>query len=286
MKKIGDTELIINNENRIYHLNLKKEEVADKIILVGDPSRVSQVSNKFEKILFKIQHREFITHTGIFNNKKISVISSGIGTDNIDIVLNELDAIVNIDLKTKKINDFKKSLDIVRLGTSGSLNNNINLDTFIASEYAIGFDGLAHFYDNDIILEKKLQNEFINHTKWDVKHALPYALKASNNLLKKFDKIKKGITLTATGFYAPQTRELRLNSSVRDLYDKIKDFKYNKCDITNFEMETSALYFLGKSLGHNTLTLCAVLGNRLEDKQSNKPLKTINKLIDIVLERL
>lgn len=286
MKKIGDTELIINSENRIYHLNLKKEEIADKIILVGDPSRVSQISKKFQKIEFKIQHREFITHTGIYNNKRISVISSGIGTDNIDIVLNELDALINIDLQSKQINKTKKSLDIIRLGTSGSLNRNINLDTFLVSEYTIGFDGLAHFYSNENILDKKLEQRFINYTKWDTKHALPYALRCSENLFKKFNDINKGITLTATGFYAPQSRELRLKSSIKNLDKMIKDFNYNDCEITNFEMETSALYFLGKSLGHNTLTICAILGNRLKDTQSIKPLETIDSLIDLVLDRL
>ena len=286
MKKIGDTELIINSENRIYHLNLKKEEIADKIILVGDPSRVSQISKKFQKIEFKIQHREFITHTGIYNNKRISVISSGIGTDNIDIVLNELDALINIDLQSKQINKTKKSLDIIRLGTSGSLNRNINLDTFLVSEYTIGFDGLAHFYSNENVLDKKLEQRFINYTKWDTKHAFPYALRCSENLFKKFNDINKGITLTATGFYAPQSRELRLKSSIKNLDKMIKDFNYNDCEITNFEMETSALYFLGKSLGHNTLTICAILGNRLKDTQSIKPLETIDSLIDLVLDRL
>ena len=286
MKKIGDTELIINDENRIYHLNLKKEEIADKIILVGDPGRVSQISNKFQKIEYKIQHREFITHTGIFNNKRISVISSGIGTDNIDIVLNELDALINIDLEKKEINNNKKSLDIIRLGTSGSLCENVSLDSFLVSEYTIGFDGLAHFYDNNNVLDKNLQKSFINHTNWNKKHADPYAVKSSENLLKKFQDLNSGITLTATGFYGPQSRELRLQSTIKSLYSSVKDFNYYDLQITNFEMETSALYFLGRSLGHNTLTICAVLGNRLKDIQSKNPIQTIDRLIDIVLERL
>ena len=286
MNKIGDTELIINDENRIYHLNLKKEEIADKIILVGDPGRVSQISNKFQKIEYKIQHREFITHTGIFNNKRISVISSGIGTDNIDIVLNELDALINIDLEKKEINNNKKSLDIIRLGTSGSLCENVSLDSFLVSEYTIGFDGLAHFYDNNNVLDKNLQKYFINHTNWNKKHADPYAVKSSENLLKKFQDLDSGITLTATGFYGPQSRELRLQSTIKSLYSSVKDFNYYDLQITNFEMETSALYFLGRSLGHNTLTICAVLGNRLKDIQSKNPIQTIDRLIDIVLERL
>ena len=195
-------------------------------------------------------------------------------------------ALVNIDLQSKQINKTKKSLDIIRLGTSGSLNRNINLDTFLVSEYTIGFDGLAHFYSNENVLDKKLEQRFINYTKWDTKHALPYALRCSDNLFKKFNDINKGITLTATGFYAPQSRELRLKSSIKNLDKMIKDFNYNDCEITNFEMETSALYFLGKSLGHNTLTICAILGNRLKDTQSIKPLETIDSLIDLVLDRL
>ena len=150
MNKIGDTELIINDENRVYHLNLQKHEIANNIILVGDPGRVSQISNKFQKIEYKIKHREFITHTGFYKDKRISAISSGIGTDNIDIVINELDALLNIDFKTKEINKTKKSLNIIRLGTSGSLNKKINIDSFLVSEFAIGFDGLAHYYKNDV----------------------------------------------------------------------------------------------------------------------------------------
>ena len=286
MKKIGDTELIINDQNRIYHLNLKEDEVANKIILVGDPQRVSQISKKFQKIEHKIEHREFVTHTGLYNNKRISAISSGIGTDNIDIVLNELDALVNIDFKTKNVKKNKTSLEIIRLGTSGSLNKDISLDTFLVSQFAIGFDGLAHFYSDHNSLEQNLQDYFVKHTKWDKKHAYPYAVGSSLNLLNKFDNIDRGITLTATGFYAPQCRELRLESSVRNLQDSINGFSYKGLPITNFEMETSALYFLGKTLGHNVLTICAILGDRSKDIQSKKPIKTIEKLIEIVLERL
>ena len=199
MKKIGDTELIINDQNRIYHLNLKEDEVANKIILVGDPQRVSQISKKFQKIEHKIEHREFVTHTGFYNNKRISAISSGIGTDNIDIVLNELDALVNIDFKTKNVKKNKTSLEIIRLGTSGSLNKDISLDTFLVSQFAIGFDGLAHFYSDHNSLEQNLQDYFVKHTKWDKKHAYPYAVGSSLNLLNKFDNIDRGITLTATG---------------------------------------------------------------------------------------
>tara|TARA_Y100000385_G_scaffold91878_1_gene94839 strand:+ start:302 stop:1162 length:861 start_codon:yes stop_codon:yes gene_type:complete len=286
MNKLRDTELIITNSGRIYHLNLKKEEIADNIILVGDPNRVEQISNKFEKIDFKVSHREFITHTGYYNNKKISVISSGIGTDNIDIVINELDALANVNFETRTINKNKKSLNIIRLGTSGSLNKKIDVDSFIVSEYVIGLDGLAHFYKSNKITNQTLSNIFINKTNWSKNHASPYSVKASENLLSKFYKYSKGITLTATGFYGPQCRNLRLNSSISDLEKLIESIEFRGLNITNFEMETSALYFLGRSLGHNTLTICAILGNRISKKYSNKPIETIDILITEVLEKL
>ena len=191
MNKFRDTELIITKDERIYHLNLKKNEIADNIILVGDPERVCQISKKFQIIEYKIKHREFITHTGYYNKKRISVISSGIGTDNIDIVINEIDALVNIDFETRKINSTKKSLNIIRLGTSGSLNKQILVDSFLVSSYAIGFDGLAHFYKKDDIRDKILEDIFIKYTNWNEKHARPYAVKASENLLEKFQSFEK-----------------------------------------------------------------------------------------------
>jgi uridine phosphorylase len=286
MNKLRDTELIITNSGRIYHLNLKKEEIADDIILVGDPNRVEQISNKFEKIDFKITHREFVTHTGYYNNKKISVISSGIGTDNIDIVINELDALANINFETRQINKIKKSLNIIRLGTSGGLNKKIDVDSFLVSEYAIGLDGLAHFYKNNDILDQKLSKMFFNKTNWSKNHASPYSVKASDKLLNKFNNFNKGITLTATGFYGPQCRNMRLKSSISDLENLIESIEYQGLNITNFEMETSALYFLGRSLGHNTLTICAILANRISKKYSSNPIDTIDVLINEVLKNL
>ena len=286
MNKLRDTELIITNSGRIYHLNLKKEEIADDIILVGDPNRVEQISNKFEKIDFKITHREFITHTGYYNNKKISVISSGIGTDNIDIVINELDALANINFESRQINKIKKSLNIIRLGTSGGLNKKIDIDSFLVSEYAIGLDGLAHFYKNNDILDQKLSKMFFNKTNWSKNHASPYSVKASDKLLNKFNNFNKGITLTATGFYGPQCRNMRLKSSISDLENLIESIEYQRLNITNFEMETSALYFLGRSLGHNTLTICAILANRISKKYSTNPIDTIDVLINEVLKNL
>ena len=286
MNKLRDTELIITNSGRIYHLNLKKEEIADDIILVGDPNRVEQISNKFEKIDSKITHREFITHTGYYNNKKISVISSGIGTDNIDIVINELDALANINFETRQINKIKKSLNIIRLGTSGGLNKKIDVDSFLVSEYAIGLDGLAHFYNNNDVLDQELSKMFFNKTNWSKNHASPYSVKASEKLLNKFNNFNKGITLTATGFYGPQCRNMRLKSSISDLENLIGSIEYQGLNITNFEMESSALYFLGRSLGHNTLTICAILANRISKKYSSNPIDTIDELINEVLKNL
>ena len=286
MNKLRDTELIITKDERIYHLNLKKSELADNIILVGDPGRVSERSEKFQSIECKIQHREFITHTGFYNDKRISVISSGIGTDNIDIVINELDALVNIDFKTRKINLTKKSLNIIRLGTSGSINNQIPVNSFIVSSYGLGFDGLAHYYKKKDIRDLELADVFIPHPNWNSDHARPYAVKASDDLLKKFKDFQNGITLTATGFYGPQARELRLESSIENLQELIEKINYKKLAITNIEMETSALYFLGRSLGHNTITICAILANRLKQEYSKEPKKLIDQLIQEVLNKL
>ena len=286
MNIIPETELILTEEKRIYHLNLIREEIARDIILVGDPSRVKMISNKFDIIEHKISHREFITHTGMLNNKKISVISTGIGTDNIDIVINELDAIFNIDFKTRKIKKNKITLNIIRVGTSGAIQQNIPINSFIVSTYALGFDGLAHYYESNKVLKKDILNKFNKHFKSSEKLAEPYFIKASDDLLNIFQDLKQGITATTSGFYAPQDRKLRLNPSINDLSKRLNKFSYNNIRITNFEMETSALYYLGQTLGHNTLTICAVLGNRNTNNYSKNTNETINNMIDIVLKRL
>jgi len=286
MNKLKDSELILTSSKRIYHLNLKEEEVSENIILVGDPERVNQISQKFDSIEFQVQHREFVTHTGTFNNKKITVISTGIGTDNIDIVINELDAIKNIDFRTRKIKKTRKKLNIIRLGTSGSLNKNIKIDEHVVSSYALGFDGLPYFYKDNSKLIKEAAQSFVEHTNWNSKHAKPYVIKASSSLFQNFSDFKHGITATATGFYGPQSREIFLESAIKDFQKLIENYKYKDEIITNFEMETSALYFLGQTLGHNTLTVCVILGNRINQTYSKNPMKAINKLIDQVLERI
>jgi len=286
MNNFKDSELIITPDGRIYHLNLKEEEISDNIILVGDPERVSKISKKFDSISYKIQHREFITHTGFYKNKAVTVISTGIGTDNIDIVINELDALVNIDFTSRTERAHKKKLNIIRLGTSGSLNKEIKVDSYIVSDYALGFDGLPYFYKNNKILIKEASKEFIKHSGWSSKHAEPYIIAVSKCLKEKFSDIDSGITATAIGFYGPQSRELRLESSIQKFQQSIQQFKFKNKPITNFEMETSALYFLGQSLGHNTLTICAIIGDRVNQKYSKKPFETIDGLIDIVLEKI
>ena len=286
MNIIADTELILSKEKKIYHLNLSKEEIADTIILVGDPERVELVSNKFDKIYYKIKHREFNTHTGLINKKKISVISTGIGPDNIDIVINELDALVNIDFNTRVKNKKTKSLNIIRLGTCGALQKNIKVDTLIASSYALGLDNLAHFYSNKKVINKDISKAFTNHMNWTKELSTPYIVEASKNLLNLFENINTGITATAPGFYGPQGRQLRITPSINQLEEKMQDFKFKNLQIKNFEMETSALYYLGRTLGHNTLTICAVIGNRLSKKYSENYYFTVNKMIDLVLKKI
>ena len=286
MHIIAETELILTPENKIYHLNLSKDEIANDIILVGDPERVSVVSNKFESIEHKIQNREFVTHTGILNGKRISVIATGIGPDNIDIVVNELDALVNIDFKTRTINKKKKTLNLIRLGTSGGLQKDIEVDSFLVSSFGLGLDNIAHFYESEEIIEQDMSSKYKQHANWPENLSNPYIVKASDNLLSLFPDVKKGITATAPGFYGPQGRTLRLNPYITNLHEKMESFNYKENRITNFEMETSALYYLGKSLGHNTLTICAIIANRLTKEYSKDYKKTVEKMIDLVLKRI
>ena len=286
MHIIADTELILTSENKIYHLNLTKDEIADTIILVGDPDRVKIISNKFDSIEHKIKNREFITHTGILNGKRISAIATGIGPDNIDIVVNELDALVNIDFKTRTINKKKKTLNLIRLGTSGALQKDIEVDSFLVSSFGLGLDNIAYFYESEEIIEQDMSSKYKQHANWPENLSNPYIVKASDNLLSLFPDVKKGITATAPGFYGPQGRTLRLNPYISNLHEKMESFNYKKNRITNFEMETSALYYLGKSLGHNTLTICAIIANRLTKEYSKDYRKTVEKMIDLVLKRI
>jgi uridine phosphorylase len=288
MSRIPESELIINPDGSIFHLHLLPENIADTIILVGDMDRVKEVSSFFDKIELKKQNREFITHTGIFRSKRITVVSTGIGTDNIDIVVNELDALANIDLKTRLVKEQKKRLNFIRIGTSGALQYDIPVDTPIISKMAIGFDGLLNFYANrNTITDASIEKAFIAHMSWNAQLTTPYFVEGSNELLEKvgFD-MKKGLTISAPGFYGPQGRVLRLPIQDVTINDKITAFEYQGMKITNYEMECSAIYGLSKLLNHNAVTVCNIIANRIRGEYSANYKKSVKELIIKVLERL
>jgi uridine phosphorylase len=288
MSRIPESELIINPDGSIFHLHLLPENIADTIILVGDMDRVKEVSSFFDKIELKKQNREFITHTGIFRSKRITVVSTGIGTDNIDIVVNELDALANIDLKTRLVKEQKKRLNFIRIGTSGALQYDIPVDTPIISKMAIGFDGLLNFYANrNTITDASIEKAFIAHMSWNAQLTTPYFVEGSNELLEKvgFD-MKKGLTISAPGFYGPQGRVLGLPIQDVTINDKITAFEYQGMKITNYEMECSAIYGLSKLLNHNAVTVCNIIANRIRGEYSANYKKSVKELIIKVLERL
>jgi len=292
MQRIAESELIFNSRGAIYHLDLKPDELAENIITVGDPGRVREISKHFDKIEIQRQHREFETHTGYVGNKRISIVSTGIGPDNIDIVMNELDALVNIDFKTRTINNELKQLNIIRIGTSGSLQANIPIDSFVASTHGIGIDNLMNFYlheNNEE--EKQLIHSFVTQTQLHNGFSNPYISAASMHLLKYFvDGYHHGITVTCPGFYGPQGRILRLGISNPQLIDRLATFEFGNHHITNFEMETSAIYALGKALNHHCLSLSAIIANRVHKNFSKDSLSLIEKLIvkslEIITEKL
>lgn len=287
LKKIPSTGLILNPDGSIYHLALHPEQLAHDIIIVGDQGRVKMVSDQFDLVEHKVQNREFVTHTGIFNGKRITVMSTGIGTDNIDIFMNEVDALVNIDLKTRKVKPRKTSLNIVRIGTSGGLQKNIEVDSFVASEYGLGLDGLLHYYDVKKVDEQKISKKFAAHATWNEKLPFPYTVKSSEKLFERIGRgMKNGITATAPGFFAPQGRELRLKPSIKNLERKLTSFRHKKNMIVNFEMETSALYGLSKLLGHKACTVCVIVGNRITKKFSKDYHPAMEQLVKTVLSRL
>jgi len=288
MNKIAPSELIINPDGSIYHINLRPEHVAPNIIFVGDQDRVAKVAEHFDTITFETQKREFKTITGTFKNKKFMVISTGIGPDNIDIVVNELDALVNIDLETRTIKKEHTSLNIVRIGTSGSLQDHIPVDSFVLAKYGIGFDGLLHAYDCKHILEKDMENAFIEHTNYSDRKSRPYIVKNDEALEKKIisNDIFTGITATAGGFYGPQGRILRLAIQDPELNHKIDSFDYNGVKITNLEMETSAIYGLSKLLGHKAVSMNCIIANRANLTFSKDPYKAVEILIKYTLNKL
>tara|TARA_B110000444_G_C18750397_1_gene552500 strand:- start:263 stop:1153 length:891 start_codon:yes stop_codon:yes gene_type:complete len=287
-KTIPSTELIITEEGRIYHLDLKPDEIGQTILLVGDQQRVPTISKYFDRIEFKRSKREFVTHTGLINNKRVSVISTGIGCDNIDIVVNELDALVNINFEKKSIKRKHTSLDIIRIGTCGALQNEIPVDSFVLSSFGLGFDGLLSFYKPVYESEEKaLKKAFLQQTPWPNDANIPYFVKGSELLGNKIGEgMFKGITATANGFYGPQGRTLRLNTRVPDMNEFLKRFEYKNHKILNFEMETSALYGLSALLGHHSCTVCAVIGNRFTNTFSEDYKQTVAKLVQKVLKRI
>ena len=288
MNKIAASELILNPDGSVYHLNLKPENIATNIIFVGDQNRVPKIAAHFESIEFEIQKREFRTITGTYKGTRISVISTGIGPDNIDIVMNELDALVNIDLKTRTVKKEHIKLNIVRIGTSGSLQSNIPVDSFVLAKYGLGLDGMLHSYDCGSILEVAIEDAFIKHTNWSSRKARPYIVKGSELLIKKLtsDKIFVGVTATAGGFYGPQGRVLRLAIQDPQLNSKIDNFEFDGVKVTNLEMETSAIYGLAKLLGHEACSLNAIIANRASGTFSDDPYKSVEELIVYTLNKL
>jgi uridine phosphorylase len=285
---IKSSELILNPDGSVYHLNLQPEHIAQDIIFVGDQNRVEKITQFFDSIEFTTQKREFKTQTGIFKGKRITVMSTGIGPDNIDIVMNELDALVNIDLKTRTPKENLTSLNIIRIGTSGSLQADIPVDSFVMGKFGLGLDNMLRSYLIDDIVEIEMEEAFIKHTNWDLKKGRPYVISCSEKLEKRMEsnRIFKGITGTAGGFYGPQGRVLRLNIQDENLNSKMDSFNYNGTRMTNLEMETGAIYGLGKLLGHHCLSLNAIIANRANGTFSEDPYKAVDELIAYALDKL
>ena len=277
---IAPSELIINDRGAIYHLNVRPEEIADTVILVGDPDRVVKVSNHFDRIEHKLHHREFITHTGYIGQKRLSVVSTGIGPDNIDIALNELDALVNIDFDTREVKPELKSLNFFRFGTSGALQADIPVDSFVAGTHGLGLDNVLNYYQHKAQpSDQAIVDAFVTHTALGVETTNPYVFEGSKQLLSHFkEDYHKGITATCPGFYGPQGRILRLPISNPGIIEKFTSFRLGDIRISNFEMETSVIYGLGALLGHHCLSLNAIIANRV--------IKEFSKDTNVVVERL
>lgn len=288
MIRIKESELILNPDGSVYHLNLKPEDISDTVLFVGDQDRVEKITKHFDTIEFSTQKREFKTQTGTYKGKRISVISTGIGPDNIDIVLNELDALINIDFTTRTIKKKLNSLNIIRIGTSGSLQSDIPVDSFLIGTHGLDLNGMLHFYEMEDICNHDIENAFIKHTHWNSNKARPIVINNSPELERIFESKQtyKGVTGTAGGFYGPQGRVLRLAIQDSGLNNKMNSFLYNGLRISNLEMETATIYGLSKLLGHNALSLNAIIANRANGTFSKNPAKTIESLILYTLDRL
>jgi len=287
MQKISETDLIINADGSAYHLNLLPGDVADTVITVGDPDRVGEVSKHFDTIEFKKGKREFITHTGTMGGKRLTVLSTGIGTDNIDIVFNELDALVNIDFETRLVNKQLKSLDIIRIGTSGAIQADIPVDELLISSAAFGLDALMHYYQQDL---NDAETQLLDAFKLALPDAYgvnPYYAPGSAELINRLAAdLPKGITITAPGFYAPQGRQVRAQSSTPDLMDSIQQFSFKGQRITNLEMETAGIYGLANSLGHKAISFNIILANRARHIFCNRPAEVMEHFIGLILQRI
>jgi uridine phosphorylase len=285
---LEESELVVNEDGSIFHLHLLPHQIADTVLIVGDQGRVKQISQHFSEIEHVVENREFVTHTGIYKGKRISALSTGIGADNIDIVLNELDALVNIDLKTRKIKPNPISLTIIRIGTSGALQPDIPVDSYVVSEYGLGFDGLAGFYntlsESD---ELEIEKAFFSQVNWSIATVKPYIAKGDETLIQLLsEKARTGITVTGNGFYGPQGRVLRVKTKQKNLNEQMTQFNFNELKIMNFEMETSALYSLGGMMGHKTATICAIIANRHLKQYSEDYKKTVDEMILYVLGKI
>ncbi len=288
-RRIEESELIINKDGSVFHLHLKPGEIAENIILVGDPGRVKVVASFFDEVELERQNREFVSTTGSYKGKRFTVVATGIGTDNIDIVMNELDALVNVDFETRQVKENSTSLNIVRIGTSGSLQKDLSVDSCLLSEKALGFDGLLNFYANrDSIADLDFEEAFKQDVQWNEKLTSPYVVDASAELLEKLsvNNFNTGVTISAPGFYGPQGRVIRLSIVDSEINEKISNFTYNNFRITNYEMECSAIYGLSKLLGHKAATVCAIIANRKAGEYSKDYKPIIKNLIEKVLDSL
>lgn len=286
---IKNSELILNKDGSIFHLHLKPEQIADTILLVGDPGRVDTITGFFDKTEFSVRNREFYTATGTYNGKRLSVLSTGIGTDNIDIVVNELDALVNINLETRELTPEHKTLRLIRIGTSGSLQADIPVNAWLLSRKSVGFDGMITFYANrESVCDMEFEKAFREFTGWNDDLPTPYTVDASEELLRKFSgfPFTEGVNISAPGFYGPQGRELRLSLAVPELNEKLEDFSFKDLRITNYEMESSAIYGLSRMLGHEALTICLIIANRVTREANNNYHPEMEKLIRFVLDKL
>lgn len=288
-RTIPPSELIINADGSVFHLHIRPEQLADKVILVGDPARVDAVASRFERIECNVSNREFHTVTGWYGDKRITVQSHGIGSDNIDIVLNELDALANIDFDTRQVKDRLRKLTLVRVGTSGGLQDNTPIGSYVAAERSIGFDGVMYFYsDTEKIRDAAFEAALQDQLEWKIEGLKPYVIPADKTLSDRIcrEDILRGVTIAANGFYGPQGRRLRLPLKDEDLNRKIQAFDFNGSRITNYEMESSSLAGLAALMGHETITVCCIIAGRKSEKMNTSYQGSIEGLIDLVLERI